>query len=148
MHISLTQHGKNLNDNPQIRNQAVASSLNPFRIEKMNQSDLISVPGVYSGYTEVVANGYEKTAVYVSMRDGCRIATDIYRPTMNGLFLEGRLPTVCISTGYRRSFVLKRGEQFRDRYFPQFEYGDVVSWGDSRCQAHGPPYRKVAGACR
>lgn len=88
----------------------------------------ISVPGVYSGYSHIVANGYRKMAVYVTVRDGCRLATDFYRPTLDDEFLPGALPTVCISTGYRRSFVLKRGEMFRDRYFPQFDYGDVVSW--------------------
>lgn len=88
----------------------------------------ISLPGVYRGYSEPVANGYDKVAVYVPVRDGCRLAVDIYRPTRDGAHLEGALPTIFVSTGYRRSFLLKPEERLRDKYFPQFEYGDCVSW--------------------
>jgi putative CocE/NonD family hydrolase len=87
-----------------------------------------SIPGVYTGLSEIVADGYWKFSQYVTMRDGCRLAVDVYRPTLKGEFLTEAIPSVVTSTGYRRSFELKRGEMWRDLHFPQFEYGDVVSW--------------------
>lgn len=96
----------------------------------MQQSETLrrSLPGVYSGVSSIVADGYWKFSQYVTMRDGCRLAVDVYRPTLKGEFLAGAIPSVVTSTGYRRSFELKRGEMWRDLHFPQFEYGDVVSW--------------------
>lgn len=91
-------------------------------------SGRISAPGRYEGFSDVVANGYHKVALYVPARDGTRLAVDIYRPTLDGEFFTKPLPTIFISTGYRRSFVLKEGEDLRDDYFPQYEYGDVVSF--------------------
>lgn len=91
-------------------------------------AEKISLPGVYRGYSKPVANGYAKSAVYVPVRDGCRLAVDIYRPTLDGAHLDGPLPTIFVSTGYRRSFILKPEERLREKYFPQFEYGDCVSW--------------------
>lgn len=88
----------------------------------------ISVPGVYRGYSLPIANGYQKSAIYVPVRDGCRLAVDIYRPTLNGAFFDGPLPTVVISTGYRRSFILKEDEMLRETFFSQFDTGDLVSW--------------------
>ncbi len=88
----------------------------------------ISVPGRYQGYSNVVADGYNKVAVYVPVRDGTKLALDIYRPTNDGEYLDQPLPTVFVSTGYRRSFILKEDEDLKESYFPQFEYGDIVSF--------------------
>lgn len=88
----------------------------------------ISLPGWYNGYSTVVADGYTKHAQYVPVRDGCKLALDIYRPTVQGEYFDKPLPTIFISTGYRRSFVLKEDEDLRENYFPQFEYGDTVSF--------------------
>ena len=38
---------------------------------------------VYEGYSQVVANGYDRSSVYVTMDDGCRIAVDILRPMLD-----------------------------------------------------------------
>ena len=92
------------------------------------EEERISVPGVYRGYSLPIANGYQKSAIYVPVRDGCRLAVDIYRPTLNGAFFDGPLPTVVISTGYRRSFILKEDEMLRETFFSQFDTGDLVSW--------------------
>jgi putative CocE/NonD family hydrolase len=64
----------------------------------------ISKPGTYRGYASVVADGYERTSAYLTMRDGCRIAVDTYLPTRSGKQLDGPLPTVAIATGYRRAW--------------------------------------------
>jgi len=91
-----------------------------------NQMERVSLPGVYQGYSDLVANGYRKWAQYVPVRDGCRLAVDIYRPTFNGATFEKPLPTIIVSSGYRRSFLLKPNERLRDMFFPRHEYGDCV----------------------
>ncbi len=63
-----------------------------------------SLLGVYEHYTEIVADGYARESVYVTMRDGCRIAVDALHPTRNGEPLQEPLPTVLHATPYRRSF--------------------------------------------
>lgn len=88
--------------------------------------DKVSLPGRYCGYTPTVANGYRKDAQYVAVRDGCRLAVDVYRPTHDGKTFETPFPTIVISTGYRRSFLLKEGE-FAAGDYKDFEVGDCVS---------------------
>jgi hypothetical protein len=41
--------------------------------------------------------------VAVSMRDGTRLMTDIYRPSVNGIALPGKFPTLLVRTPYDRS---------------------------------------------
>src|SRR5438093_13750757 len=38
----------------------------------------------------------------VPMRDGVRLSTDIYRPTMNGVPVEGKLPVLLQMTPYNK----------------------------------------------
>ena len=47
-------------------------------------------------------------SLYLTMRDGCRIATDVYLPVGEGAPAEG-LPTVLILTPYYRRFALRDG---------------------------------------
>jgi uncharacterized protein len=54
----------------------------------------ISRPGVYSGYSEAVYDGVQRTSIYVPSYDGTRIAIDVYRPTRNGQLASGRLPVI------------------------------------------------------
>ena len=42
--------------------------------------------------------------VMIPMRDGIKLATDIYRPALNGAFAAGRFPTLLIRTPYTRAF--------------------------------------------
>lgn len=42
--------------------------------------------------------------VMVPMRDGAKLATDIYRPALNGAPAPGRFPTLLIRTPYTRAF--------------------------------------------
>ena len=63
-----------------------------------------SILGVYEGYTEAVADGYARESIYLTMRDGCRIAIDALHPTHNGEPLTEPLPTVLHATPYRRAF--------------------------------------------
>jgi uncharacterized protein len=68
--------------------------------------------------------------VMVSMRDGIRLATDIYRPARDGEPVEGRYPTILLRTPYDKTdrryseiadFFTPRGyavvlQDMRDRY--------------------------------
>ncbi len=71
---------------------------------------------VYEGYTEIVADGYERSSQYVTVEDGCRIAVDILKPTKNGELLPGPKPTVVLATGYRRAYYKKENEFNAPKY--------------------------------
>ncbi len=63
----------------------------------------------YSGYSEEIYDGYEKTSRYLSMQDGTKLAIDIYRPTKDGVLHEERLPVIWTATQYRRAYVKEDG---------------------------------------
>ena len=75
-----------------------------------------STVNVYEGYAHEVANGYARSSVYVPVEDGCRIAVDILRPTLDGALLDGPLPTVVQATGYRRAYYKKENEFNAPKY--------------------------------
>lgn len=57
--------------------------------------------GEYSGYSPQVADGYVRTSFYLPMRDGVRLAVDLYRPTKGGVLVEGRFPVIWHHTNDR-----------------------------------------------
>ena len=67
-------------------------------------TEKISTINVYRGYSQEVADSYQRSSEYVSMEDGCRIAVDVLQPTRGGERLPGPLPTVVLATGYRRAY--------------------------------------------
>lgn len=69
----------------------------------------VSKPGVYSGYSEALYDGWKRFSEYVTMRDGVRIAVDYYRPTKNGITEENPLPVVWIFTPYDYRTVFATG---------------------------------------
>lgn len=62
----------------------------------------LSEPGYYSGYAPVLYDGYERTSFYVPVRDGTKLAVDLFRPTLHGVPAKGRLPVVWMNTPYNR----------------------------------------------
>jgi len=44
----------------------------------------------------------ETKDVMIAMRDGVKLATDIYRPTQNGLTVEGKFPVILLRTPYNK----------------------------------------------
>ena len=98
-------------------------------------SDQRSHLGVYEGYTEQVADGYERESFYLPMRDGCRIAIDLLHPTMNGAQVGGRLPTVLHATPYRRAFEISGRAGTAARYAEELramEPGELVTQYEER----------------
>jgi putative CocE/NonD family hydrolase len=53
-----------------------------------------SSPGVYSGYSEPLYSEQTRTSLYVPMRDGTRIAVDIFRPAVNGVAVNTPHPVI------------------------------------------------------
>jgi putative CocE/NonD family hydrolase len=51
----------------------------------------------------------------VPMRDGVRLATDIYRPSREGVAKSGRFPTILVRTPYIRSHRAEGADQFVSR---------------------------------
>ncbi len=85
----------------------------------------VSEPGEYSGYSQPDYATWETTSQYVPMRDGTKIAVDVYRPTQGP---EGKLPAVLIMTPYHRASV-KDGEVADLMTNPDSPYRTIVSYG-------------------
>ncbi|WP_434310883.1 CocE/NonD family hydrolase [Hominifimenecus sp. rT4P-3] len=65
-----------------------------------------SSPGVYQGYSPKLYNGYEESSRYIMVRDGTKLAMELYRPTLDGVCVEEPLPVIWRFTPYGR--VLRR----------------------------------------
>jgi len=79
-------------------------SLNAYREEK------ISEPGKYSGYTEPIYDEWIRESLYITVRDGTRLAADIHRPALNGKPVEMPLPLVWVHTRYHRADYTEEGD--------------------------------------
>jgi len=64
--------------------------------------DKVSKPGQYEGYSTETYDGVERTSFYIEMRDGVKLAADLYRPTKNGVVADEQLPVVWSHTPYNR----------------------------------------------
>jgi len=98
-------------------------------------SDKRSLLGVYEGYTDQVANGYERESRYLEMQDGCRIAIDVLHPALDGRRIDSPSPTVLHCTPYRRSFILTGEGTSAARYQEELramEPGELVTQYEER----------------
>jgi putative CocE/NonD family hydrolase len=79
----------------------------------------VSKPGTYTGFGDKLYDTYKITSLYVPVRDGTKLAVDLYRPQdPSGKAVETPLPVLFMYTPYNR------------RYFPAGGTGDGTS-GDS-----------------
>jgi predicted acyl esterase len=62
----------------------------------------VSRPGQYQGYSTASYEGVERTSFYIAMRDGVKLAADLYRPTKNGVAASDKLPVIWSHTPYNR----------------------------------------------
>ncbi len=65
--------------------------------------------GEYSGYSEAVYDAWVRTSQYISVRDGTRLAVDVYRPTRDGVVESKPLPVVWRAKRYLRATVDRDG---------------------------------------
>ena len=80
--------------------------------------------------------------IMVEMRDGVKLATDLYRPAMNGYPIDDKYPTLLVRTPYDKNGVAGEGSWFSRRgytvciqdlrgvfnsegAFGKYEYSDV-----------------------
>jgi hypothetical protein len=87
----------------------------------------ISAPGQYSGYTSPDYKSFTVTSQYITMRDGVRIAVDIYMPTDGPV--RDKFPTILVMTPYHRASVTDKGVVQREVSDPTSEYRVVLSYG-------------------
>lgn len=86
----------------------LANSLNP-KTEQGTEQNKVSKFGEYRGYSNREYDGFDRESKYVPVRDGTRLAVDIYRPTKDGVRAEKKLPTLVWMTWYRRANLLPDG---------------------------------------
>ena len=72
-------------------------------------SNKISRFGEYSGYSKRSYDSYVRESKYVTVRDGTRLAVDIYRPAVAGKAAKGPFPTLVTNTRYWRAIEAQDG---------------------------------------
>jgi len=98
----------------------------------------VSQFGEYSGYAEKIYKGYRISSQYVKVRDGTRLAIDLYRPKdKDGNVVETPLPVLWMHTPYCRSvpatgILPSMGETYPGRAALLIEYGYVIAVADFR----------------
>ncbi len=100
----------------------------------VENTQTLSQPSQYSGFSEPLYDGYDMTSQYIPMRDGTRIAIDIFRPSVDGEIAESPLPVLWMHTPYnRRNY---RGgltaENYPGKALRLSAYGYVVAVADFR----------------
>ncbi len=75
-------------------------------------TEKVSRFGEYSGYTEAKFDSYVLESVYVPMRDGVRVAVDIYHPAVNGVAVKEKTPTLLTVTYAVRAAILPDGTRY------------------------------------
>ena len=94
---------------------------------------VLTQPGAYSAYSTPAYDGWKRFSVYVPVRDGTKLAVDIYRPTKGGVMEQAALPVIFQFTGYRRAFYVSLTNKtiiYPDTTFTK--YGYVMVYADTR----------------
>lgn len=107
---------------------------------KTENGNRISRPGEYAGYSEAIyADEYDISSQYVEMRDGTKLAVDIYRPKdkVTGNVIETPLPVLWMHTPYNRRYNDNNKERMTIEYYAGtasrlIKYGYVVATADFR----------------
>jgi putative CocE/NonD family hydrolase len=66
-------------------------------------SERVSSFREYKGYSQEVYKEWQRSSVYITTRDGTRLAADIIRPTVNGKPTEEKLPVIWTHNRYHRA---------------------------------------------
>lgn len=62
----------------------------------------VSRPNEYAGWSEKIYDGHQRSSFYVEVRDGTKLAVDLYRPTKGGVAASEKLPVVWMHSPYNR----------------------------------------------
>lgn len=99
------------------------------------ETEKVSRFGEYRGFSEEIYDSSVRTSLYLTMRDGVKIAIDIVRPAEAGKVHKEPLPVVWTHTRYRRSYIRNgklRSELDSPLYRRLLEYGYVLAAADVR----------------
>ena len=89
--------------NPRMTTGLVAAVIATMLASAFAQAPArVSKPGQYEGYSTASYDGVERTSFYIPMRDGVKLAADLYRPTKNGVVASEKLPVIWSHTPYNR----------------------------------------------
>jgi len=72
-------------------------------VPPVQKTEKVSAFGKYSGYSEAVYDGWIRSSRYVTVRDGTRLAVDIFRPARKGKVATEKLPVVWTHHRYQRA---------------------------------------------
>lgn len=97
----------------------------------------VSKFGVYSGYSEALYDNWTRSSMYVEVRDGTRLAVDIFRPVHdNDQVVEEPLPVVFSAERYVRATYSAAGMNTTLDEYPYtpmlLQHGYVVAAADVR----------------
>jgi len=100
----------------------------------------VSKPGQYKGYSDTPYEGYELSSQYVEVRDGTKLAVDLYRPKKaDGSVVDTPLPVLWMHTPYNRRYFESAGvprgltgETYPGQAAKLVEHGYVVAIADFR----------------
>ncbi len=110
-----------------------------FSVSCVNETK-VSRQGEYSGYSEIkYADDYHLSSQYIEMRDGVKLAIDIYRPvdSITGKVVEEPLPVLWMHTPYNRRYIDDTMERMTVECYAGegvrlIKYGYVVATVDYR----------------
>lgn len=95
----------------------------------------VSSFGKYQGYSEQLYSEWVRSSQYVAVRDGTKLAVDIYRPAVAGKPVETPYPALFCFTPYRRAYYDSEGKLVisQQRVVDYMtKYGYVVVVGEVR----------------
>ncbi|HLI58798.1 MAG TPA: CocE/NonD family hydrolase [Solirubrobacteraceae bacterium] len=75
----------------------------------MTTVNRVSSPGRYEGYSAQLYDTWVRTSFYVTVRDGTRLAVDLYRPAAGGEVSDTPHPAIWIHTPYQRGVLDEDG---------------------------------------
>jgi uncharacterized protein len=97
-------------------------------------ADRVSRPGEYQGYSQPLYPEWRLHSQYVAVRDGTRLAVDIYRPATGGKVVDRKSPVVWLHTPYRRAYIDANGKRvgLTEQVSMLLRHGYVVAVVDTR----------------
>ena len=78
--------------------------------EGQTEEEKISIPGVYKGYSQPVYEEWVRISQYVPVRDGTKLAVDIFRPRQDGKPVSEPLPLIWTHNRYHRARFTDEGK--------------------------------------
>src|SRR5258708_19621107 len=79
----------------------------------------------------------ESKDVMVAMRDGVKLAADIYRPTQSGQLVDGKFPVILMRTPYNKENFAQSANSFLPHAYPLLlQDFPAPSQSDGPCPPH------------